>query len=141
MNLNPRQKKSINEWEKGQYYENALLRRILPTLKKKYGKNIWLYKANDHCQVGIPDLIICFYGHFVAVELKRKLKRLPKWLAIKTGESNDRRAETYGDRDATPLQRYNLSLINQAGGTAFVGRDSTEIIEKFQDLKESLGFI
>lgn len=52
--------------------------------------------SNGYQRAGTPDLIICFKGHFIAVEVK----------AV--------------DGKATPLQMYTLKKISSAGGTAIL---------------------
>lgn len=59
-------------------------------------KNIWVYKTSDIWRSGIPDIIICFNGKFIAIELK------------KIGNT------------ATPLQRHEIFKIRDAGGKARV---------------------
>lgn len=57
----------------------------------------WFYKASDRVRSGIPDIILCVGGIFVAMELKR----------------------TEHDK-ATPLQKHTLELIDKSGGYAWV---------------------
>jgi Holliday junction resolvase len=52
---------------------------------------------------GIPDIICCYRGHFVALEVKT-----PK------GKT-------------TPLQEFNIKQINRAGGTAVVVRGLEDV--------------
>lgn len=54
------------------------------------------YFANAYTKAGIPDLLCCVNGHFVAVEVKAQ-----------TGK-------------ASPLQIYNCNKIRQANGFAFI---------------------
>lgn len=49
---------------------------------------------------GIPDLIICLKGEFIAVELKNE------------------------EGKPSPLQLYNIDKIKQSGGQAFILRPS-----------------
>lgn len=60
-------------------------------------RNTWFYKASDRVKSGIPDMIACVNGYFVALELKR-------------GEGFK----------ATPLQEYTLEQIRNANGSATV---------------------
>lgn len=61
-------------------------------------KNIWFYKSQEVAVRGIPDIIMCLNGFFIALELKRDAK---------------------ATIDA--LQIYNIHRINKKGkGTAFV---------------------
>lgn len=61
-------------------------------------KNIWFVKffANGFTQKGVPDLLCCVGGRFLAVEIKRE-----------------------GGRP-TPLQLYTIDKIKNAGGVAIV---------------------
>lgn len=70
----------------------ALVQRDLKTLR-----HAWFFKSQEVSIRGIPDMIICLGGRFVAIELKR-----------------DFRAK------ADALQRYNLNRIAEAGGRAIV---------------------
>lgn len=75
--------------------EKTFQMRVNRDLKKL--KNTWFYKASDRVKNGIPDIIACVSGHFVALELKR-------------GEGFK----------ATPLQEYTLEQIRKADGKACV---------------------
>lgn len=52
--------------------ETRLQSRIQKALKDKYGKDIWLAKiyVGPFQQAGIPDLLCCVRGTFVALEVK-----------------------------------------------------------------------
>jgi hypothetical protein len=65
--------------------------------KLKTLKNTWFYKASDRVKNGIPDIIACVDGAFVALELKR--------------------AES---AKATPLQLHTLEEIGAANGFTWV---------------------
>ena len=41
-------------------------------------EGIWFYKAADNFTAGIPDIIICDHGNFVALELKVGKNKLSK---------------------------------------------------------------
>ena len=108
--------------------ESILQKRTIEAIKNKYGKDVWVYKTNDQCRIGIPDIILCFYGHFVSIELKRRNKR-----ALKKGES-----VLNSDNDVTKIQKYNIKKINVAGGSGFVGRSARTIIEKLDKIRNSI---
>ena len=38
--------------------------------KLKNYDRLWFYKTNDRTAKGIPDVILCANGHFIAVEFK-----------------------------------------------------------------------
>ena len=71
-------------------------------LKKTYSK-AWVYKTSDRFRSGIPDIIICYKGRFLAIELK----------TVKN--------------DATKLQRHELNKIIESGGSAVVCRSVKEV--------------
>lgn len=56
---------------------------------------------------GIPDLILCLKGKFIAIELKKE------------------------DGKPSELQLYNIEKIKQSGGQAFILRPSE--FEKFKE--------
>lgn len=74
--------------------ERQITDKIIKELKKR--PFLWYYKSSDRFTSGIPDLIICYAGKFIALEVKK-----PK--------------ET-----ATPLQEHILDKIREAGGRACV---------------------
>lgn len=72
-------------------FENQV-KRYLDSIGAWYLKTI----SNGYQRAGIPDLLICYKGRFLGVELKAKKGK------------------------ATPLQEYELKQIRQSGGLAFV---------------------
>jgi len=89
--------------------EKNLQTRVIKWLQSKgvYVINIW---GNSFQRSGIPDLICCVNGKFVAIELKREGSR------------------------ATPLQEYNIEQIIKSGGIAKLIRPSS-----FDELKKIIG--
>lgn len=81
----------------------------------KYLKGIdslWCFKSNELSMSGIPDILGCYKGKFIALELKRSDKH-----------------------HATPLQLYTIAQINDAQGYArVVNPENWEKIK--QELKE-----
>lgn len=65
--------------------------------------------ANAFTKSGIPDLLYCVNGRFVAIEVKAENGRLSE------------------------LQKYNIKKIQEAGGIAIVSKPS-----QFEELKELL---
>lgn len=57
----------------------------------------WFFKSQEVSVRGIPDIIGCVNGHFVAIELKASPKA-----------------------HITKLQKYVLDLINKAGGVGII---------------------
>jgi hypothetical protein len=78
--------------------ETVFKERIMPLLKAI--PNSWVEKVQQLSKRGTADIIGCFSGQFVAIELKKDLKELDK-------------------KDSTSkLQDYKLEKIRQAGGVA-----------------------
>lgn len=73
--------------------EKDFQRAVLKKLRDISGS--WWVKINDRVTVGLPDLIGCVSGVFVAIELKTKTK-------------------------VTALQAHTLRRITRSGGQAFV---------------------
>ncbi len=57
--------------------------------------NLWLLKTQERARKGVPDILACVNGKFVAIELKVRSK------------------------EATPLQARVLGQIQSAGGIGF----------------------
>lgn len=80
---------------------------------KKYLRSIDAYyfkhHGNQFSQVGVPDIIACYKGRFIGIEVKNE-----------TGKT-------------TPLQDINLKMINKCGGIGIVARsvdDVRSVIDK-----------
>ena len=86
---------------------NASVRKLLDTL------NIYHFMppANGFGRAGIPDIIGCMDGHFIAIECKA------------------------GKGTTTALQDRELNAILNAGGTTYIARENN-IAELKQLLKE-----
>ena len=82
--------------------EKRLKEKVLRMLKSEF-RDAWVYKTSDRWRSGIPDILICHKGCFVATELKA------------------------GRYKATKLQRYVLEMIRRAGGRAAVCRSVDEV--------------
>ena len=82
--------------------ESRFQNKIISKLKKL--DNCWYVKVwgGGFQRSGIPDILICYKGHFVAIELKNE-----------TGEASE-------------LQKYNINKINDAKGIALVIRPQNE---------------
>jgi len=80
---------------------------------KKYlaSKEIYFVKhhATKFTKVGVPDILACWNGQFVAIEVKTPIGRL------------------------TPLQVHNLDHIRQNGGIAIVARSLEDVMEVIFD--------
>lgn len=78
--------------------EKTIENKIKDYLKSK-GAYYFKHHGNQFSQVGVPDIIACYKGHFIGIEVKNL-----------TGKTS-------------PLQDINLKMINEAGGYGFVARD------------------
>lgn len=93
-------------------YEADFQRWVLKRLREI--PRSWWLKVNDRTTVGIPDILGCVSGVFVAIELKTKSK-------------------------VTPLQAYTLRKIDYAHGQSFVMNPDNcheifKMLEKFSSL-------
>lgn len=74
---------------------------------KKYLKSIGAYVVKyfgcTYTQAGVPDLLVCYKGRFIAIEVKT--------------DSNK----------TSSLQDINIQQIKEAGGIAFVARSLEEV--------------
>ena len=89
--------------------EAALVRRIIKALKAKYPKDVW-YKIHvgPYQERGIPDIIGCHKGRFVAVEVKLPGK----------------------EKNITEYQKLQIHRIFEAGGYATVVVSVKETLQK-----------
>jgi len=92
--------------------ERDIVRQIQRWLKKQ--PNCFFYKhwGGQYGRPGIPDVIVCYNGRFLGIEVKRPLKSSKTTLA----------------------QEQVLSEINAAGGVGVVVRSLEEVQEIFQKL-------
>jgi hypothetical protein len=76
---------------KSQLTEKAIQRKIFDYLRKSLKEGIWFkIPQGKYSMIGISDIIGCFHGHFVALEVKRpgkKLTKLQSWFQNKVEES------------------------------------------------------
>lgn len=84
-------------------------------IKEKYGEDVWFYKVNDGCIKGLPDLILCFFGRFVGIELKN-------------GQTERKAHEA--------LQDVTLKRIQRADGFGFKARRMEDIFDGLEKIRE-----
>ena len=77
--------------------------------------NLWFTKSVQMSQNGVPDLIVCYKGRFVALEVKRPV----------------------GGKVST-LQQIQINSIIGAGGTARVVRSLDDAIEIINEIDARL---
>lgn len=70
----------------------------------------WFLKtwSNGVQRAGVPDILVCYKGRFIALELKTKSGRVSE------------------------LQKYEIERIRKAGGHAVVLRDETDDFDLFK---------
>lgn len=68
---------------------------------KKYGAYYFFPAQNGYGRAGIPDIVACYKGHFLAIECKA------------------------GFNKPTALQEREMAAIQKAGGSAMVVREDT----------------
>lgn len=74
--------------------ETRFQNKVLSDLKKL--DKLWVLKTQEKTRKGVPDLLICANGKFVAIELK------------------------IGQNKMSPLQGFELACIEASGGASFV---------------------
>lgn len=75
---------------------------------KDYGAYYFFAPANGYGRAGIPDIIVCYRGKFLAIECKA------------------------GYNKPTPLQEREIAAIHKAGGSAMVVREDTiDLLEEW----------
>jgi Holliday junction resolvase len=90
--------------------ESKVKKRVREVLDK-LGIYHFMPPANGFGRAGIPDIIACMDGHFIAIECKA------------------------GSGKTTALQERELDRIHNAGGTTYIARE-TNIDELQQILRE-----
>jgi hypothetical protein len=78
-----------------QQNETRFKKKVLKDLGDDYGDNAYVLKTQERGRRGVPDILSCIFGDFIAMELKDE------------GEK------------PTPLQEIKLGEIRRAGGMAF----------------------
>lgn len=75
--------------------ETKFQNRVLKDLKSL--PHTWVLKTQERARRGVPDILLCVAGRFVAIELKASEQAL-----------------------ASPLQCYEISKIEHSGGYAYI---------------------
>lgn len=77
---------------------------------KSIGAYYFKHHGNQFSQVGVPDIIACYKGHFIGIEVKNE-----------TGKTS-------------PLQDINLKMIQDAGGYSLVARSVEDVEWVIKDI-------
>jgi Holliday junction resolvase len=88
--------------------EQDYQRKIVKLLESK---GAYVVKVITASKKGVPDVIACYKGHFIAIEVKT-----PNTM-----------------NNVSPLQQYNLKTINDAGGYALVAW-SINVVEEMMEM-------
>lgn len=89
--------------------EKSIENKIKRYLKLK-GAYYFKHHGNQFSQVGVPDIIACYKGHFIGIEVKNE-----------TGKTS-------------PLQDINLQMIKDAGGISLVARSVEDVAKVFDNI-------
>ena len=82
--------------------EKSIENKIKAYLRSK-GAYCVKYHGNQFSQVGVADLLVCYKGRFLAIEIKNE-----------TGKTS-------------PLQDVNIKMVRDAGGISFVARSVEDV--------------
>lgn len=87
--------------------ENNLVKKVKEYIKTAYREDAWFFKTSGNAaqKSGIPDILACVRGHFIAIETKRE------------------------DGSGTPSEQQIIECkkIMKAGGYAIISKDFDEI--------------
>ena len=92
--------------------EKSIVNAILKYLRDN---EVWCFKhhGGPYATAGVPDIIGCYKGEFIAIEVKQPGK------------------------DPTGLQEYTLNLIRKAGGRSLVAHSVLDVQRFLQGLPTS----
>jgi len=92
--------------------ENYLQSKVIKWLNNTYKDDIVVYNihGNSFQKKGIPDLLICYKGRFIALELKQENGRLSE------------------------IQKYRIQKLINAGAVVEVPRTLKDVQEVFKQL-------
>jgi len=96
--------------------ESKVKKKVVNVLKD-YGAYYFYPVTGGFGRSGVPDIVACYLGFFIAIECKA------------------------GNNKPTPLQEAQMAQIRQAGGTAvWVNEDNIHIVDSWlQHVKETYG--
>jgi len=109
-------------------YDIPFKMRIVEKIRETYGENVWVYRTPDYRRVHLPNIVVCFFGHFVTFDLQKKRQQ----------EIRQERVFPI-DKKIADIQENNRRRINLASGSAFKARDAYEAILQLERLRETLG--
>lgn len=83
----------------------------IKTHLREIGAYVIKHHGNQFSQAGVPDLLVCYMGRFIGVEVKAP------------------------DGKPSDLQLYNIEQIKKAGGIAFLADNLQTVIDEFGKVK------
>lgn len=89
--------------------EKTIENQIKKYLKDK-GAYCVKYHGNQFSQVGVADLLVCYKGKFLAIEIKNEIGK------------------------TSPLQEQNILMVKKAGGVSFVARSLEDVKRILEDI-------
>lgn len=92
--------------------ENTIVKGILAYLRSRDDCFCWKEHGGMYGTAGLPDIICCYKGRFIAFEVKNAKGKV------------------------TELQKWTMGQINSAGGAAMVVRSVDEVKTRLRDLEE-----
>lgn len=81
---------------------------------KSVGAYYFKHHGNQFSQVGVPDIIACYCGYFIGIEVKNEKGK------------------------TSPLQDVNLELIKNAGGYSLVARSVEDVKWVIEDIEKNV---
>lgn len=96
--------------------ETTLRNNISIEVKRRYGTKLYMKKihGSPYQEAGIPDLIGCFKGHFIGMEIKQP------------------------GLDPTPIQAANIRDIKLSGGYAKAIHSVWEAVDFFEEVDATI---
>lgn len=94
--------------------EKDLQAAVKKAIIENYGSDVWYFHPRTSTEKGLPDIVLCFYGIFVAIELKKDIS-------------------IYG---LTKLQEYTLNRIVASKGFSIVADSVPKVIYCLEKIKK-----
>ena len=96
--------------------EKDLQEKVRDAIIKRYGSEIWYYHSRSMLQKDSIDIILCFKGYFIGIELKKNLL----------------------EKGPTKIQQYNLNKIERAKGMTIVADSVERVLSSLLYFERSL---
>ena len=96
--------------------EKDLQEKVRDAIIKRYGSEIWYYHSRSMLQKDSIDIILCFKGYFIGIELKKDLLV----------------------KGPTKMQQYNLNRIKKAKGATIVADSVQQVLSNLLYFERNL---